>query len=330
MKTIRVSRLLVALAAAWLLAAPRAQAQAEDAASREALQAFERAMEQLQARDYDGAIQSYARSLELLERAELPARAKDQIRQIAHYNTACAYSLKGDKERALEHFARALQAGFEDWEHIAQDTDLDPIRDEPRFQQIMEDAKARARQAERERHAKEREALLAQLGERALFDFDFELTDLAGEPLRLRDFRGQVVLVDIWGTWCPPCRAEIPHLIELYQRYKGKGFAIVGLSRERVGGEQAVELVREFASEHEIPYRLGVIEADFLKKIPGFQGFPTLLFIDRQGRVRLVKVGYTEGVVLEGVIEKLLAEQLAPAPGEQGEAQGGKPERRLF
>src|SRR5262249_49790676 len=157
-----------------------------------------------------------------------------------------------------------------------------------------------------------------------------EATTVDGKPLKLADLRGKVVLVDVWGTWCPPCRAEIPHLIELYEKLSPKGFAIVGFNVERVPADKAPQVVKDFIAEKKIPYLDVVADKTSTEKIRGFEGFPTMLLIDRQGRVRLKQVGYTEGPVLEAGVEKLLAEAApagggaAPAGGEKKDGEKGK------
>ncbi len=62
------------------------------------------------------------------------------------------------------------------------------------------------------------------------FDFDFELVDTDGQPIALANFAGKVLIVDLWGTWCPPCQKEIPHLIALQQKFEEAGLVIVGLN----------------------------------------------------------------------------------------------------
>src|SRR5271155_148455 len=68
------------------------------------------------------------------------------------------------------------------------------------------------------------------------------LTDVNGKAVRLQDFAGKVVVVDFWATWCPPCRAEIPHLISLQDKYKEQGLVIVGISLDQGG----IKLVDQF------------------------------------------------------------------------------------
>ncbi len=284
-----------------------------------------KAFEELQAKDYDGAIRTYRAVLEDVEKLDADETTKANIRQLAHYNTACAYALKGEKQAALDSFERALAAGFDDFEHIARDSDLDAIRGEPRFRELVTKHEARAKETRAAAARREAEALVEKISKEALFPFDFEVTALDGKTLRLADLRGKVVLVDFWGTWCPPCRAAIPHLVELRKELAARGFEVVGLNWER-GALNSAEIVKKFAAEHEIPYPLAVVGDDLLSKA-GVEAFPTMLLVDRAGRVRLKKVGYTEGAVLRAAIENLLGEP--PPAGARGEG-GGEPDRRVF
>src|SRR5436190_6816113 len=78
------------------------------------------------------------------------------------------------------------------------------------------------------------------------FPFDFDLEDVAGNRVSKSDLAGKVLIVDIWGTWCPPCRMEIPHFVALNRKYNNQGLAIVGLIRERTRNKkQETDLVRE-------------------------------------------------------------------------------------
>jgi thiol-disulfide isomerase/thioredoxin len=140
------------------------------------------------------------------------------------------------------------------------------------------------------------------------FPFDFRLPDPDGKQVSLADYKGKIVIVDFWGTWCPPCRDELPHLVELYGKYHASGLEIVGINYERVSGDQARQIIRDFITEHHIPYRcvMGDQETEFM--VPAFDGYPTTLFIDRSGKVRLVLRGYTSQAVLEAVAKILLEE----------------------
>lgn len=258
---------------------------------------------------YDEAVRKYDQVLTLLNDLPAPDEVKDSVRQTVYYNIACARSMQGRTDEALTAFGQALEAGFDDFEHIEKDTDLDPIRREPRFVQLLE----RARQKIQD------EAL----SKDALFPYDFKVETLDGQTLQLSDLRGKVVIVDYWGTWCPPCRAEIPHFVELRKEF-GDRLAIVGMTWERgQRGDAVVAKVREFARQTGIDYPLTLVTDDDLQKVPDLDAFPTTLFLDKQGRVRAREVGYRDIQFLRSLVRALDAEAAPAQPAPTQPGQGG-------
>ncbi len=143
----------------------------------------------------------------------------------------------------------------------------------------------------------------------APFAFDFNVEDVNGNRFSKSDLAGKVVIVDMWHTKCPPCRKEIPHFVELNKKYQSRGLAIVGLNNEQgVDAATAVAQVRKFCKSAGINYPCAVVGEDVLAQIPAFQGFPTTLFIDRAGQVRLQVVGYHDQAFLEAAVQALLQE----------------------
>ena len=257
---------------------------------------------------YDEAVTKYTTCLELLDRVAVPEESKDEIRRLVHYNTACARSMQGRADEALTAFGQALATGYSEFDHIGSDPELEPIRKEPRFVQLLERARAKLAEAER---ALGGDALSPD----ALFPYDFTVTTLDGQPLALADLRGKVVIVDYWGTWCPPCRAEIPHFVELKQEF-GDRLAIVGMTFE--GGKTdaaTIAKVKAFAAEVKINYPLTMVSTDEeLAKVPELDAYPTTLFIDKQGRVRAREVGYRDVEALRTLVRALDAEAAPAAP----------------
>ena len=127
---------------------------------------------------------------------------------------------------------------------------------------------------------------------------DFTLKDTADNEHSLYDYRGNIVLVNFWATWCPPCAVEIPHLVELYNKYKEKRFVILGLSLDT-----DPQKIKPFVKKKEMEYPV-LLEARKLIKTYAIKGIPTAYLIDKDGSIVNKFVGYTPGA--EKDIEKLI------------------------
>ncbi len=135
---------------------------------------------------------------------------------------------------------------------------------------------------------------------------NFDLTDLNGASLTLASSRGKVILLNFWATWCPPCKAEIPHFKELYTQYQPKGLEIIGIALDQGG----VADVAPFAREQAINYPLVIGNAQVVESYGGIRGIPTTFLIDKKGRIAAKYVGYQDKQVFEKEIRVLLAENL--------------------
>jgi len=135
----------------------------------------------------------------------------------------------------------------------------------------------------------------------------FELPDLRGRVVRLADYRGQVVLLDFWATWCKPCLAELPHLQALQDKYGKEGLAVIAVSQDREGrakvapfvAEKGLSLIALLDPEAEVSRRYFV------------HGIPRSFLLDRQGIIRYDHTGWGTGreVVLEREVLSLLRER---------------------
>lgn len=146
-----------------------------------------------------------------------------------------------------------------------------------------------------------------ELNEFQSFPFDVDLTDVSGQPIRLQDLRGKVVVVDLWGTWCGPCRRVIPHLVKLQNKHS-EHLQVIGLCNERnpdVGA--ATASLTAAMNEFGINYPCALIDDRTVRKVPNFSGYPTMLFIDRTGRVRMTTVGVKNEAYWDALVEELLA-----------------------
>ena len=111
-------------------------------------------------------------------------------------------------------------------------------------------------------------------------EFKFDVTSLGGQRLTEQTFANNVLIVDLWGTWCPPCRQMVPILEGMYRKYKQHGFEIVGFCFERGDGD-ASKAVRKFASEQGISYSLAIGTPAIQQQVPKLEGYPTLLFFKK-------------------------------------------------
>ena len=137
---------------------------------------------------------------------------------------------------------------------------------------------------------------------------DFSLIDLNGRKLQLADYKGKVVLLDFWATWCGPCRIEIPGFIRLQERYRDQGLVILG-----VYIDDNAESVREFYSEFKMNYAVAAGDSRLTELFGGILGLPTTFLIGRDGRIYSKHSGATDVSVFEEEIKMLLA---APAAEE--------------
>jgi thiol-disulfide isomerase/thioredoxin len=141
------------------------------------------------------------------------------------------------------------------------------------------------------------------------------VTLLDGRSLSLVDLRGQVVLVNVWATWCAPCRVEMPLLEQTWQRHRAAGFLLLGASVDR--GDPAD--VRAFLAERGISYPVAIVGADVIQALGGVMGYPTSILIGRDGRVQHRVMGPIGPVTLEPAIRRALAEA-PPAEAPPAEA----------
>lgn len=129
---------------------------------------------------------------------------------------------------------------------------------------------------------------------------NFELANLDGQTVRLDDFAGQIRIVDFWATWCPPCRAEIPHFNALTTKYPN--VAILGISLDQEGPS----VVRTFAKEFQIQYPLLMGNIETVQAFGNIQSIPTTFVIDQNGLIVKKYVGYRPESVFEADIQALL------------------------
>jgi len=132
--------------------------------------------------------------------------------------------------------------------------------------------------------------------------YNFTLTTLEGKTVTLADYKGKVLILDMWDTWCPPCRAEIPHFIELYKQYKSSGLEILGVAFGREG-EAAV---RKFGSDFGINYSSALANQDLMNGYGPVNSIPTTFVIDQNGKIYQKYIGMRPKAIFENDVKTLL------------------------
>ena len=127
---------------------------------------------------------------------------------------------------------------------------------------------------------------------------------LDGQKTRLADFSGKVLIVNLWATWCGPCRQEIPHLIEIAKEYKSKGVEVIGLTKEDPDNQP--EMVKQFSELMKINYPIGWVDDEMQSELMrGRAAIPQAYIIGRDGKILKHYVGFNPRVVpqMKAVIE---------------------------
>lgn len=135
----------------------------------------------------------------------------------------------------------------------------------------------------------------------------WELKDLEGKPVKLSDFKGKVVLLNFWATWCPPCREEIPDLVALQNEYKDKGLVVIGVSLDQNGPAR----VKSFVERMKINYPIVMGDEKTASAYGSIEAIPTTFFIDRDGKVAGQHEGGSDMAGFESALKPLLKNEQA-------------------
>ena len=131
---------------------------------------------------------------------------------------------------------------------------------------------------------------------------DFTLTSFDGKPVRLSDYRGKLVLLDFWATWCAGCKAEIPRFMEWQQKYGAQGLVVLGVSMDDSSTDAA-----DYARKMKISYPVVMGTPQLADAYGGVLGLPVNLLIARDGRILSKYVGVTDLAAMERQITEQLA-----------------------
>jgi peroxiredoxin len=135
---------------------------------------------------------------------------------------------------------------------------------------------------------------------------DFTLNDTEGRPVNLSGYKGKVVLLDFWATWCPACQSEIPWYVEFGKKYQDKGLVVIGVSMDKDG----LKVVQPYMEKKQMDYRV-VLGDDSLVPSFGLKTIPVTMLIDREGKIAVAHAGVVDKDNFEGHIQELLKQRPA-------------------
>lgn len=130
---------------------------------------------------------------------------------------------------------------------------------------------------------------------------DFKLKDMNGATVNLADFKGKVVLLNFWATWCGPCKVEIPEFVRAYEANKDKGFVVLGVSID-----DTPEQLREFAKQYKVTYPMLLNQENIEEAYGPIYGVPVSIFIGRDGLICRKQMGEVKKEMLERELRSLL------------------------
>ena len=132
---------------------------------------------------------------------------------------------------------------------------------------------------------------------------DFMLTSLAGTKVALSDLKGQVLLINVWATWCPPCRVEMPTIQAAYEQYHDQGFTVLAVNLQE---DQSA--VAAFMREHQLTFPALLDSDGQISRTYQAVSLPSSFFVDRRGVIRAVYHGPMPRSIIAGTVEQLLRE----------------------
>ena len=138
---------------------------------------------------------------------------------------------------------------------------------------------------------------------------DFALTDQYGETHRLEDYKGKTIFLNFWATWCPPCKAEMPDIQEIYETYDTEGedaLVVLGVATPSMGQEGTEEEIRTFLEENGYTYPVLMDTEGELFGAYGVYSLPTTFMIDREGNV----FGYVSGMLTKDMMESIIKQTM--------------------
>ena len=216
-------------------------------------------------------------------------------------NLAKAHAIKKRSEDAFDAMTTAFEVGYTQFDTVLENRIFADL-DQARLQDIVSVHQTEYRK-------KVEQWSRAAVTSFKSFKVDFDVANVNGGRISSDDAVGKVTVVDLWATWCAPCRDGIPHFIELQEKFGGAKVEVIGISMDDTEDPaSAVDTVKSFGIDNDVNYTLGVGTEAIKKQIPGKVLLPTTLFIDQTGTVRYVAQGYHDYDQLAAITKLLSSE----------------------
>ena len=245
---------------------------------------FNEAQQLINKEDFSKANETLGEMLKLLPEAK--GGAIDSNRSFVYSLMAKNSVQLNEKETAFNQLSTAVQHGFWDERALRSDPGFSKVRSDPGFQKILDEVR------------------------QAIGKMVVGLKDVHGNAIEKPKVEGKVVVMNVFGTWCPPCMMEIPHFVKLQKEYEGKGVQVIGLAWERRAPDNYLrQHVQNFVNRKELNYPVTMMPEANLYAV-NVQSFPTTLFIGRDGTVRERFRGYRDYRALERVVKPLVRESV--------------------
>ncbi len=247
-------------------------------------------------RIYEGQIASNLKANPGYPRNALEALALPMV------SMAQGYAIRHNQTQAFASLGKAVDVGFGDFELILNDPLINRLENEGAIEELVGELKVRYQRAVTEWSR-------TVLAEFQPYQFNFDVADIEGGRLRNSDFGGKVIVLDMWATWCPPCRKGIPHYIELQKNYGSQGIAVFGVSMDNPQDPNSVlKTVSDFVAEQKFNYPCALGDQSFAQQVPGKLVLPTTIFIDQFSNVRYIARGFHDYAKIEAITRALASE----------------------
>ena len=230
-----------------------------------------------------------------------PAFPKESLSLLANplMSSAYAKAIAKDVDGTLAAMQPAFDAGFSNFEALLENQFVKELKSDAVNALVQN--KLRTYEADLAKWARE------SVGKFASFEFKFDVADIDAGRISNRDFQGRVLVLDLWATWCQPCREAIPHFVKLDKEFRRNKVDIVGMSMDNPDDPgKSLQVVRQFVDKNGVEYAMAMGNRSVMNQLAPQQKLPTVLFIDTLGKVRYIAEGPHNFYQLAAITNELI------------------------